>query len=76
MHVPLSFSRTTHAYGRNRWFTLDRGDLIGQECRWLQLRSARPAQTAPIMLRFADPSDMATLGKALVEAAQQWEEER
>jgi hypothetical protein len=71
---PMQFSRTTEAKGRNGWFVLDRGDIIAdQQHTWLELLSKRLGRSAPISVRFGTPTDMRTLGQALLEAAKAWE---
>jgi hypothetical protein len=69
--ITLTFDRTTEARGRNGWFILDHGHLEGiGEHRWLGLFSKKIGEASPITLRFAQPDDMRTLGRALLDAAE------
>jgi hypothetical protein len=73
MHHDMTFDRTTEAKGRNRWFVLDRGEIVvGTAHSWLELCSKRAPKNAPIILRFANPADMQRLGEGLLKAAAQW----
>jgi len=73
MHHDVTFDRTTHARGRNGWYVLDHGTLSGSVHAWLELDSKRPGKTAPIILRFTHPGEMRTLGRALLQAATEWD---
>ena len=73
MGYEMTFDRTTAAKGRNGWFILDHGEVVlGQDASWLELRSKRSGDTAPISVRFAHPAEMYQLGAALLTAAAQW----
>lgn len=79
----MTFTGKTRAHVRDGRFTLSTGTLYGALLDqqqpgtgicWLDLFSSISGTSAPISLRFNSPEDLRTLGLALLEAAECYED--